>query len=120
MVIWCVPEPDPSLALTVDKIDVSKLDYEDIIWICSATMKQYRDEFRKLQGFFERYQFFKRYEEEVKREKVKEKVKTYQAITDTYQPNASPVPVYSKTPKIVVNIPCIQKPQKKGETCVIH
>jgi len=135
MTMWIVPEPDPSLAITVDKIDPAKLDYEDVRWICSSTMKQYIDEFARLQGFIERYRLFKKYEEEKIREKEKEK--EYQPIVRAYQPNEEP-PIYTKTPAILPKnngkyieiktkkslpfhkIPFIKKPRKLNEPCVIH
>ncbi len=129
MTIWIVQEPDPSLAITVDKIDATKLDYEDVRWICSSTMKQYIDEFVRLQGFIERYRLLKKYEAE----KIREKEKTYHAIARSYQPGDAP-PIYSKTPEnsekfIEIKtqkslpfhkIPFIKKPQKLTEPCVIH
>ena len=129
MTIWIVQEPDPSLAITVDKIDATKLDYEDVRWICSSTMKQYIDEFVRLQGFIERYRLLKKYEAE----KIREKEKTYHAIASSYQPGDAP-PIYTKTPKnsekiIEIKtkkslpfhkIPFIKKPQKLTEPCVIH
>ena len=54
LVEWIVPEPDPKLRLTLDQIDISTLDFEDVSWICSSTMKQYRDEFNALDGFIDR------------------------------------------------------------------
>ena len=54
LVEWIVPEPDPKLRLTLDQIDIAKLDFEDVSWICSSTMKQYRDEFNALDGFIDR------------------------------------------------------------------
>ena len=47
------PEPDPTLQLTIDKIDHTKLNYDDIRWICSSTMKQYHEEFYNLPNFAE-------------------------------------------------------------------
>jgi hypothetical protein len=51
---WIVPEPDPKLRLTLDQIDISVLDFEDVSWICSSAMKQHRDEFNELHGFIDR------------------------------------------------------------------
>ena len=135
MTIWIVPEPDPILALTIDKIDAKKLDYEDVRWICSSTMKQYIDEFVRLQGFIERYRLFKKYEQEI----IREKEKNYHAIARSYQPEDVP-PIYTKPPKnsekCIENekyieiktkkslpfhkIPFIKKPRKLKEDCVIH
>ena len=50
LVNWIVPEPDHKLRLTLDQIDVNELGFEDIAWICSSVMKQYRDEFNALDG----------------------------------------------------------------------
>ena len=47
-------EPDPNLRLTIDLIDPSKLNYDDIYWIHSPVMKKYREEFRNLPGFYDR------------------------------------------------------------------
>ena len=135
MTIWIVQEPDPILALTIDKIDPAKLDYEDVRWICSSTMKQYIDEFVRLQGFIERYRLFKKYEQEIIRKKEKEK--EYHPIARSYQPKDAP-PIYTKTPTIFPKnsenfieiktqkslpfhkIPFIKKPRKLKEDCVIH
>ena len=141
MTIWIVPEPDPILALTIDKIDAKKLDYEDVRWICSSTMKQYIDEFVRLQGFIERYRLFKKYEQEIIRKKEKEK--NYHAIARSYQPEDAP-PIYTKPPTIFPKnsenfienekyieiktqkslpfhkIPFLKKPRKLKEDCVIH
>ena len=133
MTMWIVQEPDPSLALTVDKIDATKLDYEDVRWICSSTMKQYIDEFVRLQGFIERYRLFKKYEEE----KIRGKEKAYHTVTRTYQQGDAPH-IYTKTPTMFPQnngkyieiktkkslpfhkIPFIKKPRKLNEPCVIH
>ena len=135
MTIWIVQEPDPILALTIDKIDPAKLDYEDVRWICSSTMKQYIDEFIRLQGFIERYRLFKKYEQEIIRKKEKEKA--YHPIARSYQPEDAPS-IYTKTPTIFPKnnekfieiktqkslpfhkIPFIKKPRKLKEDCVIH
>ena len=50
---WIVPEPNPNLSLTINKIDYRKFDYEDLRWIYSSAMKKYYEEFCKLQGFSE-------------------------------------------------------------------
>ena len=133
MTNWIVQEPDPSLALTVDKIDATKLDYEDVRWICSSTMKQYIDEFVRLQGFIERYRLFEKYEEEKIRKKEKEK--TYHTIAKTYQPKYAPpidlATIFSKNNEKCIEIktkkslpfhkiPFIKKPRKLNEPCVIH
>lgn len=54
LITWIVPEPDPNLRLTIDLIDPSKLNYDDIYWIHSPVMKKYREEFRNLPGFYDR------------------------------------------------------------------
>jgi len=54
LITWIVPEPDPNLRISIDHIDPSKLDYDDITWIHSSTMKQYREEFHDLEGFLDR------------------------------------------------------------------
>jgi len=51
---WIVEDPDPELLLSIDRIDPLKLDFEDISWICSSVMKQYRDEFNGIPGFIDR------------------------------------------------------------------
>tara|TARA_B100000780_G_C20747966_1_gene297138 strand:+ start:33 stop:413 length:381 start_codon:yes stop_codon:yes gene_type:complete len=51
---WIVPEPDPNLRLTIDLIDPSKLNYDDIYWIHSSVMKKYREEFINLPGLYDR------------------------------------------------------------------
>ena len=48
---WIVPEPNPDLKLSIDTIDYKKLDYEDLRWIYSSTMKKYYREFCNLKGF---------------------------------------------------------------------
>ena len=45
---WIVPEPNPNLSLTINKIDYRKFDYEDLRWIYSSAMKKYYEEFCKL------------------------------------------------------------------------
>jgi hypothetical protein len=48
---WIVPEPDPCLRIDVGDIDIYSLNYEDIRYICSSSMNQYYDEFRRLPNF---------------------------------------------------------------------
>ena len=48
---WIVPEPNPTLALSISNIDYRKLDHDDCRWIYSSTMKKYHKEFSELQGF---------------------------------------------------------------------
>jgi len=48
---WIVPEPDPKLRLEVFDINIYTLNYEDIRYICSCTMKKYYHEFKILPGF---------------------------------------------------------------------
>ena len=64
---WIVPEPNPDLKLSIDTIDYKKLDYEDLRWIYSSTMKKYYREFCNLKGFV---QYAERvfYKEDVKSE----------------------------------------------------
>jgi hypothetical protein len=50
---WILSEPNPNLSLTINKIDPTKLDFDDIYWIYSSMMKQYIDEFNKLEGFID-------------------------------------------------------------------
>ena len=50
---WIVPEPNPILSLTINKIDYRKFNYEDMRWIYSSAMKKYYKEFCNLQGFSE-------------------------------------------------------------------
>ena len=48
---WIVPEPNPTLSLSISNIDYRKLDHDDCRWIYSSTMKKYHKEFSELQGF---------------------------------------------------------------------
>lgn len=48
---WIVPEPDPRLSLMVTDIDIYKLNYHDIRYIYSSTMKKYILEFQNLPNF---------------------------------------------------------------------
>ena len=48
---WIVPEPNPSLSLSISNIDYRKLDHDDCRWIYSSAMKKYHKEFSELQGF---------------------------------------------------------------------
>ena len=48
---WIIPEPNPELKLSIDIIDYKKLDYVDLRWIYSSTMKKYHREFCNLKGF---------------------------------------------------------------------
>jgi hypothetical protein len=48
---WIVPEPDPRLSLEVSNIDIRTLNYHDIKYITSSSMKKYFDEFRRLPDF---------------------------------------------------------------------
>ena len=48
---WIVPEPNPTLSLSISNIDYRKLDHDDCRWIYSSTMKKYHREFSELQGF---------------------------------------------------------------------
>ena len=48
---WIVPEPNPTLSLSISNIDYRKLDHDDCRWIYSSTMKKYHRDFSELQGF---------------------------------------------------------------------
>ena len=48
---WIVPEPNPTLSLSISNIDYRKLDHDDCRWIYSSAMKKYHREFSELQGF---------------------------------------------------------------------
>ena len=47
---WIVPEPNPSLSLSISNIDYRKLDHDDCRWIYSSAMKKYHKEFSELQN----------------------------------------------------------------------
>ena len=48
---WIVPEPNPTLSLSISNIDYRKLDHDDCRWIYSSAMKKYHKEFSELRGF---------------------------------------------------------------------
>ena len=41
--IWIIPDPDPKLKLTVDSIDPTTFNFDDIRWIYSSSMKKYNE-----------------------------------------------------------------------------
>ena len=47
---WIVPEPNPTLSLSISNIDYRKLDHDDCRWIYSSAMKKYHKEFNKSFG----------------------------------------------------------------------
>ena len=109
LVTWIVPKPDPKLRLTLDQIDVDKLDFEDIAWICSSVMKQYRDEFNALDGFLDRSVHLIRENPEKMRSKrrvVRTKVvKGYPVRNKANDEIRNPSYDTSKTPTIFPNNP---------------
>jgi len=101
------PEPDPTLRLTIDKIDYTKLNYDDIRWICSSTMKQYHDEFYNLPNFT-------KYAKEVI---YKNSSKTYIPPPPPSPPSPPPLSTpdninFNSFKYITTKIPFIKKPMK--------
>jgi len=93
---WIVKEPNSNLRLSIDRIDPQKLDFEDVSWICSSVMKQYRDEFNALPGFIDRATYL------IKKNRYrlpkKKHNKAYKAPTlkKVIEPEGSPPPINDK------------------------
>ena len=103
LTMWIVKEPDSNLRLSIDRIDPQKLDFEDVSWICSSVMKQYRDEFNALPGFIDRAAYLvqrNRYRlpKKKKNNVYSEVVKGYKAPTPrtTIEPEGYPPPINDK------------------------
>ena len=101
LVNWIVPKPDPKLRLTLDQIDVNELGFEDIAWICSSVMKQYRDEFNALDGFLDRSVHLIRENPE----KMRRKRKVVRTKVVKGYPVRNPSYDTSKTPTVFPNNP---------------
>ena len=123
---WIVEEPDPKLCLGIDMIDPLKLDFEDVSWICSSVMKQYRDEFNDLAGFIDRTTYLikkNRYRLPKKKNNLvySEVVKGYKppiprAPRGVIEPEGSPPPINEKVNDTRVAYPIYRNNYPKTPT----
>jgi hypothetical protein len=75
---WIVPEPDPRLSLRVSDIDLSKLDYDLVIFILSSSMKKYHHEFYDLPNFTSIVRYI------LDRHEIDKRLKIYRKCISTY------------------------------------
>ena len=103
---WIVPEPNPNLSLTINKIDYRKFDYEDLRWIYSSAMKKYYEEFCKLQGFSEYAERIFHIELERRESIIKQQGTPYHIRTPPIEPPPTvPTPPLPKVLKILPVLP---------------
>lgn len=95
---WIVPDPDPSLHITFDKIDYTKFTFKDIRWIYSTDMKQYLDEFLELDGFLD-YSDRISLQEKLRREKISMSKNQTQKLSPFKPPPTISTPPIIKTPR---------------------
>lgn len=88
---WIVPEPNPIFNISIDNIDIYKLNYDDVYWICSSTMKHYRDEFSRIGGFVDRVSYLVSEKKKEKKQSTKKQI--YDKIIQDYNPTYKEPPI---------------------------
>jgi hypothetical protein len=130
LVEWIVPEPDPNLHIGVEDIDIYKLNYHDIKYICSSTMKQHFDEFRRLPNFINYADsVVKRYNEEspikrynISRTPIKPVTPPFKRFTPPLIHNLEPVNTGENQYKNILEQyqKYLVSKNMKSDVCIIH